>query len=726
MNKIIYLSFLLLFIGNIFSQESKLKLSKLGDPKYFENYVKYIPDEILFESMNLDYKGLEKIKKYVEEKNFQKAYEEWGKYWNSKEKLDVIADLNDHFISKSDFLERYNENKRKEILIEAEKLLNNEIMGWGKTVFKFGDVIDFNANYGDSGKYGFHYFIWSRPLYLSRLITKDKKYTDKYDQIFSQWYDQRYRVSYVYPEWNNIYYELGLGMRNVYFIFNYCDYNENRSWIFHEKILKTMLGSGNWLYQMIKNEPYTYENRQLVAISMLGMLGIYFPEFVDSKLWVDLAYEKTLEHLEKDFFEDGSNIERSPNNYTVLTYNCIRNFYYLLKLVNYDENKLTVMKDKLVRTINYWIKIIAPNGDMFATNDCQRTKLSPNFFIDAIKLYGLKDVGFLYTIYGLKEYANYALPKFTSVNLPISSYAIMRTDWNKSANYMAINYGSYSGGHSHYDILSFDIYALGKSQLIEASMGWTYDDTLHSKWYKNSLSHNMIVINDSTLDKKSAMVENTYWMSNDKYDFFTGEDNKGYSRFGVSYSRDFLFLKPNKWLIYDYIKSSSPKNQISTNFHLRGKVQKYNGYFKNIGDSGLVLVTPHNYSYLLSKGKAMIKNEKKEDDIEELEWIRFFKEGEDVNSFCTLIYPFTNESFEEYNVKEINNGFFIISKNDTTWEVFFNKGNILPDNIITDARCIVILKKNDKIVNIQIIDGSYLTLNGEEYIKEKIKGDYEK
>ncbi|HQJ75933.1 MAG TPA: heparinase II/III family protein, partial [Bacteroidota bacterium] len=154
MKKIIYLSFLLLFIGNIFSQESKLKLSKLGDPKYFENYVKYIPDEILFESMNLDYKGLEKIKKYVEEKNFQKAYEEWGKYWNSKEKLDVIADLNDHFISKSDFLERYNENKRKEILIEAEKLLNNEIMGWGKTVFKFGDVIDFNANYGDSGKYG--------------------------------------------------------------------------------------------------------------------------------------------------------------------------------------------------------------------------------------------------------------------------------------------------------------------------------------------------------------------------------------------------------------------------------------------------------------------------------------------------------------------------------------------------------------------------------------------
>jgi len=122
----------------------------------------------------------------------------------------------------------------------------------------------------------------------------------------------------------------------------------------------------------------------------------------------------------------------------------------------------------------------------------------------------------------------------------------------------------------------------------------------------------------------------------------------------------------------------------------------------------------------------MIKNEKKEDDIEELEWIRFFKEGEDVNSFCTLIYPFTNESFEEYNFKEINNGFFIISKNDTTWEVFFNKGNILPDNILTDARCIIILKKNNKIVNIQIIDGSYLTLNGKKYFKENKKGDYEK
>jgi len=50
----------------------------------------------------------------------------------------------------------------------------------------------------------------------------------------------------------------------------------------------------------------------------------------------------------------------------------------------------------------------------------------------------------------------------------------------------------------------------------------------------------------------------------------------------------------------------------------------------------------------------------------------------------------------------------------------------LPDNILTDARCIIILKKNNKIVNIQIIDGSYLTLNGKEYIKENKKGDYEK
>ena len=47
-------------------------------------------------------------------------------------------------------------------------------------------------------------------------------------------------------------------------------------------------------------------------------------------------------------------------------------------------------------------------------------------------------------------------------------------------------------------------------------------------------------------------------------------------------------------------------------------------------------------------------------------------------------------------------------------------------NILTDARCIIIYKTNDKIDNVQIIDGSFLILNGKEYIKRSKKGNYEK
>lgn len=725
MRKCVIIGYLLLFFANsIYSQNSQLPSCKLGDPVYFQNCVRYLSDEYLFESIQLQQPGLEKVKEMVEKRDYQSAFEEWGKYWRQKAKPLLVVNLENQITVYDEFIARSDKEVRLKIHTQAEKILNHEIMGWGTKTIKFGETIDFNANYGESGKYGFHYFMWSKPLYLAGLLEHDLKYTQEFDEIFQQWYDQRYRVSSFYSEWDIIYYELGLGIRNIYFLINYTFTNPGREWLYHEKMLKTMLGSGNWYYQMEGAQPYTYENRQLVAILNMGMIGLFFPEFKDSQKWVELAYHKTMEHLDKDFLPDGAHFERSPNNYTMLTYNGIRNFYYELALFKYDSTRLCLMRDKLIKTINFWSRIVSPSGEMPATNDTQRHRFPYSLFVDAVQLYGAKEnMGILNSLYDKEEYITYPLSSKTSDNLPVSGYAIMRSDWSKNANYLSINYGPYSGGHSHYDILDFDIYAFNRSLALEAAMGWTYDDTLHSRWYQNSISHNMIVVNNENINKKEAVAENPHWLSNENYDYFSARDNKGYARFEVDYKRHFIFVKPDIWLIYDRILSGKKDNEITWNIHLRGAVRKEGALFKSYPDSGLVIHPALKYPYEIDKGTAMIKLEYAENDFETLQWLRFKQTGKGSMNFCSLVYPYTKNR-NRVIFQEKQSGNFLIKDGDQETEILFPADEKPGSDYTSDAESILIRRKNHKIAEIQLINGSFLILQGKECFRQIHKDDY--
>lgn len=47
----------------------------------------------------------------------------------------------------------------------ADMVLRHEIQGWHSQVIKFGPRIDFNADFGQSGQYGFHYLGWLLPTF---------------------------------------------------------------------------------------------------------------------------------------------------------------------------------------------------------------------------------------------------------------------------------------------------------------------------------------------------------------------------------------------------------------------------------------------------------------------------------------------------------------------------------------------------------------------------------
>src|SRR5206468_12633649 len=145
-------------------------------------------------------------------------------------------------------------------------------------------VVDFNAEYGRNGKYGFHYWSWARPLIVSFLLTNDQKYLAEFDALFNAWYEQRDRVHGGIPSLDVIWYELGLGNRSGPFLEYYCLPYENRPVQTHERMLKTLLGAARWLYRE-ESGAYREGNWQIMGSFGMAFIGTILREFKDAPQW---------------------------------------------------------------------------------------------------------------------------------------------------------------------------------------------------------------------------------------------------------------------------------------------------------------------------------------------------------------------------------------------------------------------------------------------------------
>jgi hypothetical protein len=727
--------FILLIIFSIFSemlfaQKELYHLSNLKDSLFFLNKIRNISDEDLFCSINLDLPGLINLKESYEKGDFQNCYKEWKLYRLKKILNPITTDDDGLFLS---FEDRKNqikndESKKRMIFSNSSKVLDHEIKGWGDVVFKFGSKIDFNANYGYSGKYGFHYWYWSSPLIDAYLASGDLKYIRCFDTLFNQWYEQRNNITGEYENFDVIFYELGLGIRNKYFLADYYTDYPDRDLKTYERMLKTFLGSGRWLYEMEKNPGYRNGNFQMVASLMLAYLGLAFPEFIESKEWIELGIQRLIEHLEKDFYDDGGHSERSPAGYTILTYLQIRNLYYILKEYDYHTPLLNKIIEKGGRTISWWISIMTPTAEMPAINDAHLEKFPQNILIDGAKIFKIPEVyGIIDALYKSHPTPDLIMPKYLSVNLPSSGFAVMRSDWTNNAFYMNINYGKFAGYHTHSDLLDFELYAFGKAHAIDAGVCRTYDDPAYFPWYKISNAHNMLVVNDSSMDRSNTEGKNITWKSMKNIDYFSAL-NSGYEKYGIKHIRHILFIKSGFWLIFDEIISDGRNNKITWNIHLRdSSISKYGEYFKTNPDTGLIVYPIENYMYEIKNGPANISNTGEKQDYLKIPWLQFIKstENKKYENFSVLLFPY-KRSDNRLNFRKDKSGGFIVEVENETFEIFIKSTEQNNLSVNSDADLVFISKKKGIPEYYSIINGKYLEYDGKTIFKYDKISDYEK
>ena len=513
--------------------------------------------------------------------------------------------------------------EKDSILARADNILQNKILVWGDTFIDFGTEVDFNKDIGRSTRYGFHYWLWARPLNSAYILTGEQRYLQKFHQLFNRWYEQRNRITRSIPDFDPVYYELGLGLRTRVFLEYYRLPHLTRTWVIHQRMLKTLLAAGRWLYELEKWEGYRPGNWQIHGAFMLLQIALTFPEFREAAEWEKVGMYRLEEHLANDFFADGGHSERCPRNYTLATYLAYRNLYYLLQAHRSHDDFAEKILRTMGNTIDWMITMIAPTGETPAINDSHRGTLPVSVLDDGTKLFKRPaGNGILKLLLGAHTREPLTLPTFTSRSMPASGFTVMRSDWTRDAQYMVINHGPAAPTHTHADLMSFEAYAYGQALAVDAGIGMTYDDSLYVPWYQSSRAHNMVVLNDRNMDRKNTTGENVRWMSLKSVEYLAG-DQPGYVSQGLHHRRHILYMKSRYWFIIDDLRSTRTGDTLSWYFHSPTTLQRVGRGYTSTTGPGVSVLPAVAFDRREGKGWAAATSVTRPGAVEEINWIRF-------------------------------------------------------------------------------------------------------
>lgn len=615
------------------------------DAKFLDAKIKHISDEELFASLNVDLPELREVSLAASQQNYDAAYRAWADHWSAvAPKRELFLDIDDFLSARDAAVQSFAAGKAT-ILTAADEVMRHNIKGWGPVAIQHGPVVDFNADYGQSGKYGFHYWGFSRPLIQAFLLTKDQKYLDEFQSLFNAWYEQRDKVVGGFPHLDVVYYELGLGVRNRLFMEYYFQPHERRTPQTHERLLKTYLGAARWLFEEQKLG-YRANNWQMIGAYGLAHIAAMLPEFRESPQWLELAVQRMLEHLAQDFYPDGCFSERCPSSYNIIAYRDPRNLGVLLSRDNAKSPLAEKLQRQLDAQADFLTHVVAPDGYLPGINDGARSKLLAPI---------------------LQQRKSNTQP---SRHFAPSGFTVMRSSFATDAHYMLINDGAHGGGHSHGDLLSFELHAHGQALAIDGGIGDTYDDPLWSSWYVHARAHNMLTVDLENPDRATATGLDVVWTSNDRYDHFAAT-HRGYEKSkGIIHRRHILFAKSSYFVIFDVIDAAAAQSEHSVEWNLHPTV-----VLDRTTGPGLVVAPSHEWGRHSEKGWASVsgisgfegKNQA------QIEWLRFsrqIKPGEKT-TFAVLLLPFAAQR-PEVGFKAVSTNEFVVRLDDRAHTIRFD------------------------------------------------------
>jgi hypothetical protein len=308
----------------------------------------------------------------------------------------------------------------------------------------------------------------------------------------------------------------------------------------HARYLRKNNTNGNWL---------TFE------MSGLYTIGAYFPEFKESKDWRDYAATRMHDQETAQFLPDGA-----QNELSTMYHNAALDNFVSIARVAANAGRLQELPQGyaagLQNAFDFDLHIMAPDGFFPMFNDAKPYRLAYQFN-NALQFFPDNP----YSQWAASDGKKGKPPEETSHAFPWAGYYVMRSRWEKDANYLVLRAGPLGLRHAHQDKLNVVLWAFGK-QILFNSGGADYETSKWRDYSISSFSKNTVLVDgkpqmrdfknlDSVISKAPI---DARWESTPDHDFATGIYNEGYGSLTTrlaTHTRRVLFVKPDLFIVAD-------------------------------------------------------------------------------------------------------------------------------------------------------------------------------
>ncbi len=351
--------------------------------------------------------------------------------------------------------------------------------------------------------------------------------------------------------------------------------------------IKISLYEHGWfIFSNPEKSAFNNHNHYLADLSGQIHLGLIFEHLPEPKKWLNEGAREIFREMRTQILPTGMSYERSTN-YHRLVVELLLTPILLLKKKEFEiPSDIWFRLEKMFETVMY---ILKPDGNAPVVGDQDNGRLLQfgcEGIVDFRYLLSLgsilfdradfKSHGNGYNIYCILLGGPDSKRKFdslpdnktilSSVALPDSGFYIIRKD----ENYLLFNISGKSlypelpsGTHTHSDLLSFELFTLGKSFLVDPGSFVYSADASQRMLFRSTKMHNTVTIDgesQNTLHRevlwdfeRNAIPEVMDWSSNETFDRVSAR-HTGYMRLQkpVMHQRTICFDKQSiKWTIKD-------------------------------------------------------------------------------------------------------------------------------------------------------------------------------
>jgi hypothetical protein len=309
-------------------------------------------------------------------------------------------------------------------------------------------------------------------------------------------------------------------------------------------------------------------NHRLTEQSALAQLAVAWPEFRDAPAWLSGAVEGARAEILSGTYPDGAYKELS-NHYQGVVLESVDRLLSVLKDANVSVPDL---RERVETMWDYYAFVTRPDGSGPLNNDGD-AEWNAFRLPDAAAAHHRPD--WLYAASGGAE----GTPPggLPSRYFPYAGQAVMRSGWDRDAEWAFFDMGPAGSAHAHRDRLSLEL-SLGTHEILVDAGRYNYQPGPWRDYFAGPAAHNVVLLNGEGALPPPATVTAPLpvtAITNDAYDFFSARETFPgdllTGRGGAAHTRSVLYFPGRFWLVIDAVAAFGP-TKVETLWHFHPDV----------------------------------------------------------------------------------------------------------------------------------------------------------